>query len=209
MEVLMYVPKKIQENIVMRLNVPESYEEAMSVISREELDELDALGDSRDDTRWLIGFKAIKYIDDWNWPAMIAYQVIGSRSDYRVTSVRSYCRVARFWTQPGYDEFRDEFNYLRFSIFAHAMRTEKPKECLMYAQQHGLRRPGELVELYPAVVQDEDDPDPVPVHAPTIPLWARPVQRRIDQVQDPFKQKLLQNIYLRLVHKVKELSDEE
>lgn len=142
-----------------------------------ELYELDALGDTHDDIRWQVGDKALKYIDVWNFPAMLVYVMVGQRTDYSAARVRQMCRVSRFYS--GLHFTLDRF-VLAYGILEHASQVDDPLACLEYARDHSLRRPGELKVLFPATKSDEDEPIPFTGK----PLWSRPVYRIIDEIEN-------------------------
>ena len=154
-----------------------------------ELFELDALGDTHDDTRWQVGDKAVKYIDEWNLPAMLVYALIGQRADYSASRVRQMCRVSRFFKELHGGAIRNHyFEQLSYGIFEHAAKVKHPVTCLKYAFDNGLRRPGELKIVFPAVIGDEDEVIPFTGS----PLWARPIYRKIDEIQDVEKRQIAQ-----------------
>jgi len=149
------------------------------VIPDDEIAYLDAIGDNHDVNRWRVADTARMYIDDWELPAMWVYALISSRTDRSVSTVRQYCAVSRFYHGIGLRELYD----LRFSIFKHASKVDDTSKCLQYAQDHRLRRPGELQELFPAKEDDTISED-VRIKSSFFPFWARPFSRKIFEIQD-------------------------
>ena len=149
-----------------------------------EKQELDALGQVNGNLKWAIADKARLYIDEYGWSAMWTYIAISRRVDYKKDSVRHFYYVSKFYDGTG---LRERFHLLSFSIFKYCSTLGNlAEEALQYAQDHCLMRPGELIAIYgdetqPTESEDEKSPKL------DMPMWARPVSRRIYAIQDSAK----------------------
>jgi hypothetical protein len=108
-------------------------DEVLKVLPENELDELDAIGDSRDDQRWKIGDKARVWIDDRSLPVMQICKIIGSRTDYGHERVRQFMYNSRFYHENA--ELRERYHMLRYSIFEYARQCSDPAEVLQKAME--------------------------------------------------------------------------
>jgi hypothetical protein len=103
-------------------------DEILKALPENELDELDAIGDTRDDQRWKIGDKAREWIDEWSLPVMQICKIIGSRTDYGHERVRQFLYNSRFYFENS--ELRERYHMLRYSIFEYARQCSDPAEVL-------------------------------------------------------------------------------
>jgi hypothetical protein len=111
-------------------------EEILKVLPEDELNRLSAIGDSRDETRWMIGDIAHEWIDARGLPVLQICKIIGSKVDYGHERVRQLLYTSRF-----YDERQDlRFKYLnvRYSIFEHARQCDDPEAVLKDAFENNL-----------------------------------------------------------------------
>lgn len=106
-------------------------EEVEAVLPVDELDELSAIGDQRDNARWKIGDKAREWIDDRKLPAGQICRIIGKRTDYGHERVRQFLYTSRFYYER--PELREQYEILRYSIFEHARGCSDPEAVLQAA----------------------------------------------------------------------------
>ena len=112
-------------------------EEILKILPENELDELSAIGDSRDDSRWRIGDMAHRWIDGQNLPVQQVCKIIGSRVDYGHERVRQLLYTSRFYAER--PELRARYLNLRYSIFEYARQCDDPEAVLKDAFENSLR----------------------------------------------------------------------
>lgn len=125
--------------------------EVEAVLPAAELDELDALGDSRDDARWRAGDIARLWIDERKLPADQCLSIIARRTDWGKESIRKYLYCSRFYFE--HSELREKFSILRHSVFDHARGCADPEKVLQAAFDNRLA-PSVVKHTYP-ILMDE------------------------------------------------------
>jgi hypothetical protein len=111
-------------------------EDILKALPQNEIDELSALGDTRDDTRWKIGDSSRRWIDDNKMPVNQTCKIIGKLTDYGVERVRQILYNARFYNE--HPELRQHYLNLRYSIFEYARTCDDPAAVLQSAQDGNL-----------------------------------------------------------------------
>lgn len=111
-------------------------EDILKALPQNEIDELSALGDSRDDTRWRIGDIARRWIDDNNMPVNQICKIIGKLTDYGHERVRQLLYNSRYYHE--HPELRQKYLNLRYSIFEYARTCDDPEAVLQGAMDGNL-----------------------------------------------------------------------
>lgn len=106
-------------------------EEILKALPQVEIDELSALGDTRDDTRWKIGDITHRWVDDNNMPVGQICKIVGRLTDYGHERVRQLLYTSRFYAER--PELRSQYLVLRYSIFEYARTCEDAEEVLKNA----------------------------------------------------------------------------
>lgn len=105
--------------------------EVEAVLPESELQELDAIGDSRDDQRWKTGDIARLWIDERGLPADQCLAIIVRRTDWGKESIRKFLYCSRFYFER--PDLRHKYSILRHSIFNHARQCAEPEKVLQSA----------------------------------------------------------------------------
>lgn len=126
-------------------------DDVLRALPQAELDELAALGDTRDDVRWKIGDKARQWIDDKRMPAMQICKIIGHKTDYSYERVRHFLYVSRYYHTR--QDLRSTYLVVRYSIFEHAMGCADP-EAVLKAAHDGQLSPTAVKLTSPAIMDD-------------------------------------------------------
>lgn len=113
------------------LDEASSIEQVEAALPSDQLDELSAIGDMRDDQRWKIGDRAREWIDDKNLPAVQICKIIARRTDYGYDRVRQFLYNSRYYYE--HPDLREKYDLLRYSIFEHARGCEDPEAVLRAA----------------------------------------------------------------------------
>jgi hypothetical protein len=124
-------------------------EEILKALPQAEIDELSALGDTRDDTRWQIGDRAREWIDERKLPVGQICRIIGKLTDYGNERVRQLLYTSRFYNER--PELRDKYLNLRYSIFEHARTCDDP-QAVLEAAMNGSLSPSQVKFTYPPVM---------------------------------------------------------
>ncbi len=103
-------------------------EEILKALPQNELDELSALGDSRDDSRWRIGDIAHRWIDAQEMPVGQTCKIIGRLTDYGPERIRQLLYTSRYYAER--PELRSKYLNLRYSIFEYARTCDDAEEVL-------------------------------------------------------------------------------
>jgi hypothetical protein len=111
-------------------------EEILKALPQDEIDELSALGDTRDDTRWRIGDIARRWIDDEGMPVNQICKIIGKLTDYGHERVRQLLYNSRYYYE--HPELRHAYLNLRYSIFEYARTCDDPEAVLQGAMEGNL-----------------------------------------------------------------------
>ena len=130
-----------------------SLAEVEAAIPSEELDALDAIGDSRDDARWKAGDMAVLWIDVRKLPADQCLAIIAKRTDWGKESIRKFLYCSRFYTDRA--ELRERYHQLRHSIFDHARQCSDP-EAVLEAANNPRMTPTLIKNSYPALLDELD-----------------------------------------------------
>jgi hypothetical protein len=126
-------------------------EEIEALLPADELDELSAIGDMRDDQRWKLGDKAREWIDERNLPVGQICKIIGKRADYGHERIRQFLYCSRFYYER--PELRDKYLNLRYSIFEYARGCSDPEAVLKAAFENRLT-PGQVKSNYLQVMDE-------------------------------------------------------
>jgi hypothetical protein len=111
-------------------------DEILKALPQNEIDELSALGDTRDDTRWQIGDIARRWIDDNDMPVTQICKIIGKLTDYGHERVRQLLYNSRYYHE--HPELRQRYLNLRYSIFEYARSCDDPEKVLQSALESNL-----------------------------------------------------------------------
>jgi hypothetical protein len=111
-------------------------DELLKALPQNEIDELSALGDTRDDTRWRIGDITRHWVDDENMPVGSICKIVGKLTDYGHERVRQLLYNSRYYHE--HPELRDRYLNLRYSIFEHARACNDPEAVLREAMDGNL-----------------------------------------------------------------------
>ena len=128
--------------------------EIEKLLPANELDELDAIGDTRDDQRWKLGDKARAWIDERGLPVMQICKIIGSRTDYGHERIRQFLYSSRFYHENA--ELRERYHMLRYSIFEYARQCADPSDVLQKAME-GQLSPSQVKFTYLPISKQFDE----------------------------------------------------
>lgn len=112
-------------------------EDIEAALPANELDELDAIGDQRDDTRWRVGDMARLWIDERGFPTQQCLVIIGRRTDWGTESIKKFLACSRFYFER--PDLRRQYDILKHSIFDHARQCFDPEEVLRAALEKQMR----------------------------------------------------------------------
>lgn len=128
--------------------------EVLRCIPDSDLQELDAIGDGRDDGRWAAGDMIHKWVDGYHLPVNVSCKIVGRRVDYGEERIRQLLYTARFYaTCP---ELRREYILLRFNIFEHARKCSDPEAVLKAATELQLTL-GAVKQMFPPAADELKD----------------------------------------------------
>jgi hypothetical protein len=129
-------------------------EELLKALPQNEIDELSALGDTRDDTRWRIGDIARRWIDEQQLPVGQICKIIGKLTDYGPERVRQLLYNSRYYHER--PELRQKYLNLRYSIFEHARACDDP-EAVLSAAMAGNLSVNQVKFTYPPLIDTLKD----------------------------------------------------
>ena len=134
-------------------NPPTTIAEAMELIPPDEIEQLKAWGDVRDDARWGAGDMAMKWIEEYDIPVNLVLAIVGIYTDYSIAAVKKFLARSRFYSDKPI--LRERYcTWLRYSIMAHAARHSEPEKVLDYAAKHGSSF-SEIAALFPIAETSE------------------------------------------------------
>lgn len=128
--------------------------EVLRCIPESDLQELDAIGDGRDDGRFAAGDMARKWVDEFHLPVGVSCRIIGRHVDYGEERVRQLLYTSRFLaTSP---KLFLDYTLLRYSIFEHARKCSNPEDVLKAALEGQLTL-GAVKMLFPPAADELKD----------------------------------------------------
>lgn len=124
-------------------------EEIWKALPQNELDELQAYGDTHDECRWKAGDAARRWIDEQGMPVQQICKIIGRLTDYGFERVRQFLYCSRFYYE--HPEMRRQYLNLRYSIFEYARQCDDPEAVLQSAMDGNLS-PSQVKFTYPPIM---------------------------------------------------------